>query len=280
MIEFLKKHGRTLLEILGLLGLVLSLLQYRLQQQQFLFDQSLRPSLEYSHRLALSDEDRKLVTESANQLTEDFYQTLYSYKEENSVNYVTAMQKILPISKFIDAKPISVIVTLNNNGTGTATKVRVFAEIGRPITNVSIASLEPYTIVKGGIGESSISIEIDRIVAGKSVAVTIDSNRVETASQSDQLILEYNGGNDFPDYSSLLDSLDNLPLGRISIYDEHGREIMSINKEDLAKSVNDSNSSIVLTRFPVIRYLPAEQPSVSITVTSNEGNAIVVTPSP
>lgn len=248
MVEYIKKHSRTILEILGLLGLVFAFLQVALQKQQFDYEKAQRPRLEYSQRLTFSESDFEIMSHTAQQLGEEFYELLYQYKGTNTdADYSSAVEAILPITSTISAKPVSVMIIINNKGAGTATKIRMVLEMDRPISSVNVESFEPYEIIKGGVGNSFVSVEIDRIVAEQSVKISIDSEKAKDTSQVDQLVLEEN-------------AQKNGVVSKIE-YDEQGR------LTTITELYSDSGL------FPQIRYIPAEQPKVSVIVTSEEGPA-------
>jgi YD repeat-containing protein len=187
---FLKKHGRTIIEIATLVGVVLTLLQYNLEQKQFTFEQLQRPELEYSYHVLYSDLDRQVMAQNANQLVENYYEQLCQLAQtETQASYQQLTQSILPITVTIPSRAVEVTIDIHNGGMSTATEVRAVIELNRPISAIEVDSSELYEIVRGEIGEDSVTVEIDRIVANSSASIAIKSHVVSSIGQQAQLVL-------------------------------------------------------------------------------------------
>ena len=272
------KHWRTILEFVGLLGLIVALMQLSLQQQQFIYEISQKANLEYSYQFTLTATDQRAITLAANELTGSFYERLYQERRSNpNVNFSTTIESLLPMTSTITARPFSILSTVRNRGQATATAVHVIVEMNRPITALEVDSLEPYRIVKGALGDNAIIIEIDRIVAGQATNIVFRSDTAIRMEQLDQVVLT-----------------KRTPI-QVEIKTrarDNGRSALSVNtlfNNFLIQSDNflidtpagtwgylDQRYGTLIAHtpyFPEIWYLSAEQPSVDISVTSNEGPA-------
>jgi hypothetical protein len=162
---------------------------------------------------------------------------------------LSALETIMPISTTIPARPFAVTLFVSNRGLSTATKVRINLEMDRPISSIDVKSLEPNGIIKGGVGENTATVEIDRLVANANAAVTFTANEAQGESQLDKIILALSG-------------------------DHAGYMYITANGVTQVAISPD-------TFFPRIQHIPADRPSLSITVASNEGPAVAsATPSP
>lgn len=246
-ISFIKRHWRTIIELLGFLGIILAILELNLQNQQFRYEQSQKPLLEYSYTLEFSETDRQVIFQVADEMIASFYDDVAEYLQTHSNNnYREAITAVLPMTLTIPANPIAIEIQIDNKGMATATQVRVNLEMDRAITSLNVNSKEIYQILQGGIGEKQVIIEIDRITAGDRIFVEINSEDNKPGTPSDQIVL----GNFLDD--SILTSIT---------YDEAGN---TTSTTGMGKS---------FTFFPEVRYMSAKEPVVSLVVTSNEGAA-------
>jgi hypothetical protein len=255
------------LELTGLVGIILALLQLNLQQRQFAYELSQKPLLEYSYQLAFSESDEKVISESVNQLAEEYYDRLYREAQASpDSNYLIIAESILPISLTVPVQPLSLEVVIHNKGIASATKVRVILEMDRPITFLDVQSLEPYDVVEGELGETAMIVEVDRMVANDTVIMTFGSERVESDSQSAKIVL-------VKDSSPWLSSYQQLSFWTQSGEAGQGWPSFSM----------PLNLLSIKTPFPRIEYVSAQSPEISIVVTANEGTATrmtISTPTP
>jgi hypothetical protein len=257
MLRWFNKHRTQIAQgvflaigFFGLFGVVYGKLQYDLAKQQFELAQLREPHFEYSSRLVLSPTDQKVASDASKQLLESFFEQVYQYtRSKSGVTYLEGVDAVLPLTTTLPARSLAAITTIRNNGLTTVTKVRAFVTTDRPITSFDVLSLEPYARLKGGIGEKELTIELDRIVAGNAVTITIVSQIAESGRQSDRVVLQScdpkKGNSD----------LKSLLLGK-DVY-----------------CPSDSPFTVVpSTNFlPVLRYIPAFPPTISVKVTSEQG---------
>jgi len=287
IISLIKKYGRTAIEVIGLIGIVLALLQLNLQQQQFTYEKLQKPNLEYSYTITLSKSDQKIISDAAESLIEEFYKSVFQ-KTENTPNakYIDIAESILPLEKTIAPRPLSISVKIINTGVATATKVHVICNIGRPITSISVNSLEPSQVIQGGDGKDFATIEIDRLVAGDSATIDIVSND-GGEGQSDTVVIQ--SPSDFSSSTSQKSVIKTASGNTVVLeYSEASRIIrLSIGEGDSPQTIQTidmklgNGSSTISPLLPQIGYIPAQQPSIQISVTSNEGSGVkAVTPIP
>jgi hypothetical protein len=77
------------MEVIGLIGIVLALLQLNLQQQQFNYERAHELRLEYSYGLSLSEADQKVIAQAASGLAEEFYRKLHEQTQTNTTSYLS-----------------------------------------------------------------------------------------------------------------------------------------------------------------------------------------------
>lgn len=191
-----KRNWRILVEIVGIIGgistlvaLWLAYLQLSQQQQQFIIQQSQKPKIEYSTYVSLSSVDQKTILAMAKELLDKYYKLLNQKAQSNPKDYASAIVENLPISIKVPAKPISIVIKVENNGFATASKVRVNAKTEHVIDTINITTQEPYQIIKGGIGDKDVTVEIDRIVPNDTAKIELVLAKTDLTDQSDSLTL-------------------------------------------------------------------------------------------
>jgi len=287
-ISFLKKYGRTIIEVIGLIGIVLALLQLNLQQQQFSYEKSQKPNLEYSYTVNLSESDQKIISDTAESLVDEFYKSMLQKAESMpNTKYIDIAESILPLETTIPARPLSISVKVINTGVATATKVHIICNIGRPITSINVDSLEPSQVIQGGNGDDFATIEIDRLVAGDNATINVISND-GGEGQSDRVVIQ--NPSDFFSSSNSQKSVFTTASGvTVSVeYDKNNGIIrLAIGEGDspqisqTIEMILGAGGSTVSPLLPQVGYIPARQPSIQISVTSNEGSGIKsITPIP
>ncbi len=215
VLKYIREHWRAIAEGLGLLGLILAYLQLELASKQFAFEQSRELQLEYSIQLSLPLTNQQVVSQVADQLVESYYDRLYRYAQAHpGTTYAKSVDAVLPLTATLPAQAVSASIYLRNNGLLTATRVRTVIDLDRPVTSLTIQSLEPYKILKGDLGERQFSIEFDRIVSKQAVTITIASEKVENQPQLDQLIMSISSELDL---SKRFPSLSYVPARHPSI---------------------------------------------------------------
>lgn len=187
-VEFIKKNWRNIIAAIGFAGVVaivdlsfqlrdlelttkelkVARQEYEVAKEQLEYERSLQPKLEYSYQVVFSRADEQVVLDAIEQLSETFYEKVYEYTQTNvDATYLEAVNAVLPLTTTIPARPTEVVVLIQNhsdNISATATKVRLFLTMDRPVTSWNVKSREPYSLVEGDIGKHQIIIEVDRIV--------------------------------------------------------------------------------------------------------------------
>lgn len=154
------------------------------------------------------------------ELENRMFQAVITHVEDNpNVSYSGALDAILPISVTLPYEPSGVSVNVRNDGDATATQVRVGVTLDSPIGTIEVTTTnEPWKIVRGAIGENSVTVEIDRLTSQQSAVVTF---RLETSSPSARATLTARRAAPFPittsdfnitSFDDLLGAPANIPL--------------------------------------------------------------------
>lgn len=250
MLRTINAHWREFFEGLGL-GISLLILVFAKQQldlanKQLEVEQLREPHLAYSSQLVLSPTDQQVAFDATKQLIESFFAQVYQYtRNRPDATYLEAIDSLLPLTATLPARSLVAVTIISNNGQTTVTKVRAFLTTDRPITSFDVRSLEPYTRLKGGVGENELTIELDRIVAGNAVTITLASQIAESNKQLDQIVLQ-----------STYRLLDKPKLGLFTDY----------------FYPKDSPFAFAPSTYflPVARYIPGQLPTVNVVVTSEQ----------
>lgn len=270
--SFFKANWKNLLNIAGILGLFVAILQFNLQKKQFVFEQSLSPKLEFFYNYVLADSDYAIVNDKAEELLGLFYTTFHDeYVQDSEENYLEIVESILPLQMSIPARQLSVNLTIKNTGTTTANEVRATIDIGRTISDIVVTTIEPYEIIQGGVDENSIVVEIDRIVAGDEVRIYLVSNTVDGTSL-DKIIIT----NKYHPSDETAFSMNIFTLGE----GRGDKRLFVITDGEITD--NETSYETIEARFmyhdalPSMVYWPAFESHPEIVVTSSEGKANLV----
>jgi hypothetical protein len=222
---------------------------YFLQKWALDLELSRIPKLEYSYTLLISDPNLPMLLQARNRLVDRYYGLLYAKAQANpGMGYQYASDRALPLQETVSPQPISLLVTIRNNGGGAAKKVRAKIVINRLISSLKIDTLEPTHIIEGGVGQKTTTIEIDRVVSGVPAAITIGSDALPPGTQSDKLVLQKA-------------EAGMLALPSAQVY-EPG---------------SDNAAPVLLNGgFPTLNYVIASRPDVSVEVTFDQGRATIV----
>jgi hypothetical protein len=269
LVQWLEQNWRILLDLLGALAIIgvvvdsfslrvgIKQLQAELSQQQY--ERSLLPELQYFYQLTISRSDVSELEEAAVHHVEEFYAQLYEYTQANpGITYREAIKAVAPFTATVPARPVEIIATIQNvstNRAATATDVRLFLAMDRRITELSVHSREPFTILEGGTGETSMILEVDRIVAGETITVEITSETTESTAQQDHIVIHQGLGSSSGRSSSSSSSRSSRSTSRSTLW-----------VFDLEQAVG----------LPDISYLPGKNPQIAIDVTANEGEATLL----
>lgn len=251
-IEFLKKHWRLVIEIVGALGIIIGILQYMLQQQEFtlaqqqallseqqaLLAQQQKPQLEYSVNILNSRIDQTVMAENANLLINQYYEKVFENAENKTdINYLELSETILPITTTIPSRTFFAEILIVNTGLETANAVRAVINLDRPITSINIQTSEINSIIEGGVGETSLIVEIDRILANTTATIQIISDNNEYPNLLDTLVLELNSPSITYDERGNIVSIEDISQNKTYYeYDNENRLIMTIDAEGYATS--------------------------------------------
>jgi hypothetical protein len=235
-----KFNKESLIGILGLviaiLGIVVAFQQLQLQRLQFEYKISQKPQLEYTRDILMIEPDSFSASKAQSaQLVENFFRGIYTYRQTHpNASYSEAIHAVLPMTITVPGASIGILATIHNNGKATATKVRATLTTNRLISSFKVESVEPYQVLHGGTGKSELAIEVNRIVAGSTITITMDSRATEIGSQ-DKLVLD------------------------IPRYRRNALGVIELLPEDAP--------------LPSLQYLSAAEPIIDVVVTSNEGPA-------
>ncbi|MFQ5796734.1 MAG: hypothetical protein ACE5JP_17025 [Candidatus Bipolaricaulia bacterium] len=117
------------------------------------YEESRQPHLEYSYKLLFSEGDYQVYADAVEQLTGEFLGEVHEYTQtRTATTHPEAVSAVLPMTTTIPVHTTSVKALVHNNGAATATKVRVFFTMDRPINSHGVESLEPFRVVQGGVG--------------------------------------------------------------------------------------------------------------------------------
>ncbi len=247
-IKTLKRHSVSIFTLLlGILATIITFQQWQLQQLQIDLQQQ---RLEFSVDRNLASWRIKSIAEIERQLVEDFFSELFRYSQTHpDLSYYQAVQALVPMTATLPAQPFEARVVVRNNGRSTATKVRTTFDLDRPISNYAIDSLEP-SMVRGKVGDQQLMIEIDRIVAGSMVTMTITSEGPASQIQTDRIVLNLS-----------LNYAKSKSIVQVSFF-----------PSDLSKGKSASGIELLpADELPILLYFPSQTPTLNVTVTSNEG---------
>ncbi|MDA0242024.1 MAG: hypothetical protein OT477_01280 [Chloroflexi bacterium] len=260
IVDFLKKHGRTTIEIIAIIGVILAFLQYKLQQDQFFFEQQQisisaqnRPKLEFLIKTVPSNIKQKTIVEHTSLLVDDYYNHIFALKQENATaSYLEVANQLLPITKTLPVGYFVSEVQLFNTGGSTATQVRVNIELNRPITSLDVETNELFSIVRGDLGDTSLTLEIDRILANKTAIIVIGSETSYDVSHEDKLVLylESQPQYIYDENGNISEIIDIDGRTVKFFYDENNQLISSISSDRLGNEIYynyDANNG--LTEF-------------------------------
>ncbi len=250
--KMIREHSVPLLTLfLGILGATVTFQQLQLQQLQLDLQ---RQELEFSVDRNFVSSSRDVIAKAEQQLVDDFFAQVFKYTQMHAnTGYYQAINALVPMTATLPAQPFSARVVIHNKGNATSTKVRAAFELDRPISSYLIDSLEPSSIVKGGVGDRQLTIELDRIVAGRTVTLTIVSENPFNQSQSDRIII------DMP---------SNRPKGKR----DPSSWVVSTSKG----SEGGGGSTSWDTELPALFYMFPQAPNLNVIVTSTEGPGIRV----
>lgn len=253
MLNTLSKHWIAISEaivlVLTAFGLLLARQQVDLATKQLNADELKQPRLTYSSRLAFSSIDGDVLTTAREKLIERFFEQTNQYKQSQpSITYLEAANAVLPMTATLPARTYRVQMQISNNGQTTLTKVHAILNISLPIESFDVSSIEPFRVLKGGAGQKELSIEVDRIVAGRAVTVTLAvAPYPENSKQLDQFVL------------------DSVGASRKAGFDTNP----SFSATDFfSKKSTAFNISSIFS--PLITFIPAQQPSLDLIVTSDQ----------
>lgn len=279
--SFVKQNWKSLLEGLGLIAILLSLLQLNLQQkqfaleqQQFTAEQSLKPNLVYDYHVSLSDTDNKLIEDYATRIVEDFFDKIYSEKSNNPEDeYADILDRILPLTISVPSKNLILTILVQNQGLTTANSVHVRFDIARPITKIEVDALEPNKLIDGGIGNNKATINIARIIPNGRVLITVTSDRLPNEKQ-DKLSIDFSQRGR---YTITFQITSGVPPYTLQIQPQP-----TTNASNKTPAIlHDSSFFSSINYLPTINYVSSSNVEPQIYVSSDEGGAtqtILITP--
>jgi len=284
--NFIKKHIRSIVELIGVFGVIIALVQLNVQQKQFTFEQqqlatqqAQKPELTYYSETYPFIADINEISTIASELETEYYNKVYEYKQNSpEKSYRDVMLEILPLSRNVTSQKYVIEIQIGNLGSTTATLIRVRAETNLIISSAIAETHEPYQIVDGGEGKNFVTIEINRLIPNDFAKISIElSNDSLTADK----IVAYNAydKDNPPELQSTVYSIENalIAIGNGGLFGEgygHGTEtkIRFLGVRDFFV-------------FPDMEYVYSKQPEVKLFISSNEGKATqsylpITTPTP
>lgn len=282
--QFIKKNSRTILEIAGVVGIIVALIQLNLQQRQFAFEQqqfvieqSQKPHLVFDYQVLLSDVDTKSLEKESRKLVDSMFDKLYEERINHPErDYSEILKGILPISTTIPPKAFTLVIIVKNQGASTASNVHVRFDVARPITSIEVKSLEPYEIIDGGIDYNKATLGIARIIPDAEVYIIVNSNK-SSGEKQDLITIEY--------ADSVTITLH--PSGGTPPYTISTPTFLDFsNGPAITVHIDSSDSVPILDSkafLPIIKYIPSDYTPPQIYISSDQGGANqlpLITPSP
>jgi len=233
--------------VISALTLYYVIRQTSIRQQQLDYERSRQPDLKYKVTMLLDANDHEVIIHAAQQVSQQFYAALACGQTTSRANtHSGQISRVLPIETAVSPRPVIASIEIRNAGAITASKVRVSIKTDSTMSSLSVDSMEPYRTLNGGIGQSSILIEIDRIVAGASTTL------------SATLAASQDSGLD----KVVLAEAPHLLISRI-------RTDRFLDRE----TVFTSDLALDVPGLPMLQYFPARDPHLEVTVSSEEGIA-------
>ena len=286
--NFIKKHIRSIIELVGIFGVIIALVQLNVQQQQFTFEQqqyatqqAQKPELTYYYETYPFIADISEISTIASDLENEYYSKVYEIKQQSpEKSFHDVMLEVLPLSRDVTSKKYVVEIQIGNHGSTTANLIRVRVETTLNISSATAEANEPYQIVDGGEGKHFVTVEINRLIANDSAKINIElSNDNQTA---DRIVAFNITDKDNPpelQQSGYSYNIENalIAIGSGGLFGQgygHGT--------DVKLRFNGVSNFYV---FPDMEYVYSTQPEVRLFVSSNEGNAMqsyipIITPTP
>ncbi len=252
--NFLRKHMRTIIEVIGVTGVVIALLQLNIQQQQFTFEQqqvatqqAQKPELKYYYNVTPSFASPSKVFSIYEELEDELYTKIYEQKQlfpEKS--YRQIMFSVVPLSRNVSVSTYLLQVEIQNSGITTATQVRIRVEASKEISSIEFEAKEPTQIIDGGVGNNFTTVEIDRLIPNDFAKIIIKLNN------------------------------DSVETDRIIVYhpsdDDNPPELQSRDQDNEFTSL-PPGGYYRFSFLPEMDWVFSNQPNIDLFISSNEGSA-------